>query len=154
MTAMSSSSKGGGGGVGDPVQALAHPMAGVLGGEQQHGTACGGTVVAQAWDAGGHGDGEVQRQQGFAALGLAADDAHGLLGPQRVHHPLLRLGALLELHRRACREALHRRALLGGASSPQVSRKSFSSSRSRSCSAPAASKPSAMMVSALGLPSA
>ena len=73
--------EGGGGGAGDPLQTLAHPVAGVLGGEEQHGAASGGAVVAQAWDAGGHGDGEIEREQGFAALGLAADDAHGLLGP-------------------------------------------------------------------------
>ena len=95
------------GGAGDAFEAAAHHMAGVLGGEQQHGAASRGAEAAQAWDAGGHGDSEVQRQQGFAAFGLTADDADGLLGPKRVHHPLLRLGALLELRRRPCREALH-----------------------------------------------
>ena len=37
--------------------------------------------VPQAWDTGGDCDREVQRQDGLAAFGLAADDADGLLAP-------------------------------------------------------------------------
>ena len=37
--------------------------------------------VPQAWDAGGHRDREVQRQEGLPAFGLAAHDADGLLAP-------------------------------------------------------------------------
>ena len=144
----------GAGGAGDAGQPGAHDMAGVLGGEHQDRSGLRGGEAAQARDAGGDGDGELQRQEGLAALGLAADDADRLACPEPVDEPLLLVRPVLELGRGSGREALHRRALRGCTSSPQVSRKSFSSSCSRSCSAPAASRASAMMASALGLPSA
>ena len=68
-------------GPGDPLQTLAHEVAGVLGGEQQDRAGAGRGEVPQAWDAGGDCDREVQRQDGLAALWLAADDADGLLAP-------------------------------------------------------------------------
>jgi len=40
--------------------------------------------AAQAGDGGG--DGDVEGEERFAAFGLAADDADGLLGPQAVDH--------------------------------------------------------------------
>ena len=69
-----------------------------------------GGEAAQARDAGGDRDGEVQRQEGLAALGLAADDADRLAPPQRVDEPLVLARAVLQLDRRACREAVCRRA--------------------------------------------
>ena len=146
--------EGGGGGVGDPLQAFAHLVSRVFGREQQHGAAPRGAEVAQAWHACGDGDGEVEREEGLAALGLAADDADALLAPERLDHPLLRLGPVLEVGRAARREALHRRVPLRGAGSPRVSMKSLSSRTSRSCSQAVASRASAMTVSALGLPAA
>ena len=122
----------GAGGTGDALEAVAHDVAGVLGGEQQHGAASGGAEVAQARHPRGHRDGEVEREEGFAALGLAADDAHALLAPQRLDHPLPLPRPVLEVGRPPRREALHRRAPLRGGVSPQISRKSFSSSTSRS----------------------
>ncbi len=95
------------GGAGDPVQALAHQVAGVFCGEQQDRAGPGRVEVPQAWDAGGDRDGEVQRQHGLAALGLAADDADGLLAPQRVDQPLPLARPLLQLDRGAGREAVH-----------------------------------------------
>jgi hypothetical protein len=50
--------------------------------------------AAQARDAGGDGDGDVE--EGLAAFGLAADDADGLLGPQAGDEPAVLLAALIE----------------------------------------------------------
>ena len=105
----------GAGGAGDPVQALAHQVSGVLGGEHQDRAGPGGGEVAQARDAGGDGDGEVHRQDGFAALGLAADDADGLFAPQRVDQPLPLARPVLQLDRGAGREAVRRHAPAAGA---------------------------------------
>jgi hypothetical protein len=52
--------------------------------------------AAQAWDAGGSGHGDVEGEEGRAALGLAAADADGLLGPQGGDEPAMLLAALLE----------------------------------------------------------
>ena len=46
----------------DALEAGVHDMAGILGGEQQHGAACGGVEAAQAEDAGSDRDGDVQRR--------------------------------------------------------------------------------------------
>ena len=43
--------------------------------------------AAQAGDAGGDGDGQLEGQEGFAALGLAADDADGFFRPQPIDEP-------------------------------------------------------------------
>ncbi len=99
--------EGGAGGAGDSLETPAHEVAGVLGAEQQHRAGAGGCEVTQAGDAGGDGDGEVEGQHGLAALGLAADDADGLVAPQGVDEPLLLARALLEFGRGAGREALH-----------------------------------------------
>ena len=61
-----------------------HEVAGVLGTERQDRTGADGGEVAQAGDAGGDGDGDVEGQHGLVALGLAAADATGLVAPQRV----------------------------------------------------------------------
>ena len=74
-------------------------MAGVLGGEQQDGSCLAGGEAAQAGDACGDRDGEVEREEGLAALGLAADDADRLAPPQRVDEPPLAARAVFELGR-------------------------------------------------------
>ena len=102
----------GAGGTGDALEAAPHDVAGVLGGEQQDRSGLFGGEAAQAWDAGGHGDGEIERQEGLAALGFAADDTDGLLAPELVDHPLLAARPVLEVGRGSGREALHRRGLL------------------------------------------
>ena len=94
------------GGLCDALQPGAHDVAGVLGGEQQDGTRLVGGEAAQARDAGG--DREVEGEEGLAALGLAADDADGLAPPQRVDEPLVPARAVLQLDRRARREAVRR----------------------------------------------
>ena len=88
-----------GGGAGDVFEPGAHDVSGVLGGEQHDGSwVCGGEVT-QARDARGDGHGEVECEEGFAALGFAADDADGFAAPQRVDEPVLVAGAVLELDR-------------------------------------------------------
>ena len=74
--------EGGGGGAGDAFEAAAHDMTGILGGEQHDGSGLCGGEVTQARDGGGDADGEVECEEGCAALGFAADDADGVAGPQ------------------------------------------------------------------------
>ena len=59
------------GGLCDALEPGAHDVAGVLGGEQQDGARLVGGEAAQARDAGGDRDGEVEGEEGLAALGLA-----------------------------------------------------------------------------------
>ena len=66
---------------GDAFEPAAHDMGGVLGGEQQDRSGLRGSEVTQAWDAGRDGDRDIEGEEGFSALGLAADDADGLLAP-------------------------------------------------------------------------
>ena len=61
----------GAGGARDALEAGAHDVPGVLGGEQQDGSWLVGGEAAQAGHAGGDRDGEVEREEGLAALGLA-----------------------------------------------------------------------------------
>ena len=98
--------EGGACGMADTLEAVAHDVACIFGTEQQDGPP-GGGEVAEAGDAGGDGDGEIESEEGLAALGLAADDADTLFAPQGVDEPLLLSGALLEFGRGACREAVH-----------------------------------------------
>ena len=65
--------------------------------------------AAQAGDAGGDRDGDVEGEERLAALGLAADDADGLLGPQAGDQPALLLGALGEAPCGLDRQQAHRR---------------------------------------------
>ena len=99
--------EGSAGGPADTLQPGPHDVACILGTEQQDGSFEGGGEVAEAGDAGGDGDGEIESEEGLAALGLAADDADTLFAPQGVDEPLLAAGTLLEFGRGACREAVH-----------------------------------------------
>ena len=81
------------GGIGDALEPLTHDRGGVLGGIEEHGPSLPGREVAQAGDACGNGDGKVESEEGFAAFGLAADDADGLAHPQSLDEPGL-LGSL------------------------------------------------------------
>jgi hypothetical protein len=67
---------------------------GVLGGVEQDPSGLGHDEAAQAGRAGGDRDGEVESQERLAALGLAADDADGLLRPQPGDEPAMLIGAL------------------------------------------------------------
>ena len=78
-TSRSASSTAGGGA--DAVEPTTDDVQGVLGGVEQHAPGLGHGEAAQAGPAGGDGDGQIEGEEGFAAFGLAADDADGLLGP-------------------------------------------------------------------------
>jgi hypothetical protein len=56
-------------------------MMGVLGGVEQHPSWARHGKAAQTWRSGGDRHGQIQGEKGFAAFGLAADDADGLLRP-------------------------------------------------------------------------
>ena len=66
----------------DALEPAAHDMQGILGRVEQHPARPGDGEAAQAGGAGGDRDGEVQGEEGLAALRLAADDPDGLFGPQ------------------------------------------------------------------------
>ena len=100
----------GAGGAGDALQPGADDVAGVLCGEQQDRAGLVGGEAAQAGDAGGDGHGEVEREEGLAAFGLAADDADGLARPEPVDEPLLPARSVLQIDRRAGGEAGHGRS--------------------------------------------
>ncbi len=80
------------GGGADAVEPATDDVQGVLGGVEQHATGVGHGEAAQTGPAGGDGDGQIEGEEGFAAFGLAADDADGLLGPQVVDQPSRFLG--------------------------------------------------------------
>ena len=114
--------------------------------------------AAQAGDAGGDGDGEIEGEEGLAALGLAADDADGLL----------RTTARSTSQRCSSGRSARRQAgstgsrLIAAAGSPpwsrspagtaQVSKNSFSSIWRASRWAATASSSPAMFIRARGLP--
>ena len=111
-------------------EALADDGQSVLGGEEQHATATGDGEATQAGGSGGDGNGQVEREEGFAALGLAADDADGLSAPEAFDEPALLGGDEGDLVGVTDRQCSHRRFLLGevgGGVMEQTSKKSFSS---------------------------
>ena len=119
----------------------------VLGGVKQNAPGTGHGEATQARNACRDRDGEVQGKEGFAALGLAADDPDRLLRPQPGDEPALVLGAIGEAPGGLDGQQVHRRraaAVLASAAggAAHVSRNSFSSicraSRS-AASAPVAS---------------
>ena len=144
------------GGLADAVEAAAHDVERILGGKEQHAARARHAEAAQAWDAGGNGHGDVEGEERLAALGLAADDADGLLGPQAGDEPAMLLAALLEAPGRLDGQQRHRAvpdaALVSVTGGAVVSRNSFSSMcRASRCAATASSSP-AIVISARGLP--
>ena len=132
ITWTSSSAKRHAGGGADAIEPAADDVECVLGGIEQDAAGVGHREAAQAGDAGGDGDGQIEGEEGFAALGLAADDADGLFGPQPVDEPALLLGAVGEAPGRLDRKLAHRRRRLAAlvslaAGTAQVSKNSFSS---------------------------
>ena len=107
-------------------------MQSVFGGIEQDTAGTAHREAAQAGDAGGNGNGQIEGKEGFAALGLAADDADGFFRPQPIDEPALLLGAIGETPGRLNRKLAHRRrrpAALASfaAGTPQVSKNSVSS---------------------------
>ena len=96
MTWRSSFESQAGGGA-DAVEALAHDGQGILGSEEQDATGARHREAAQTRRGGGDGDGQIEGKEGFAALGLAADDADGLGAPEALDEPALLGGDEREL---------------------------------------------------------
>ena len=90
----------------DAVETLAEDVRGVFGGEQEHGSGPGREAL-EAGDAGGDGDGDVKGEERLASLGLAADDADALRGPEGLDEPGVLCGAGLELAGGSGWEAIH-----------------------------------------------
>jgi hypothetical protein len=103
------------GGQGDADKTLANDVQGVFGGVEQDTARMGDGETAQAGGAGGDGEGEVEGEEGLAALGLPADDADGLIGPEAIDEPAVLRGAELEQMRKGGREGVHQRLLSVGA---------------------------------------
>ena len=138
------------GGGADALESIAHDVQGILGGVEQYPTRLRHGEVAQARGAGGDRDGELEGEEALAALGLAADDADGLLGPQPGDEPALLVGLRREPPGRLDRQRVvaHRRraATLTGAAAgaAKVSKNSCSSMCARFAlrgRAPAARRP-------------
>jgi hypothetical protein len=77
---------------GNSLETLAHDDGGILGGEQQDGTTLSGWEAAQTGAAGGDSDGKIERQEGFAALGFAANYADCLSAPPQAFDQPARRG--------------------------------------------------------------
>ena len=116
----------------DAFEAATDDMECVLGGIEQDAAGAVHREAAQAGGAGGDGNGQIEGEEGFAALGFAADDPDGLFRPQPIDEPALLVGAIGETPGRLDRKLAHRRrrptALASFATgTPQVSKNSVSS---------------------------
>ena len=93
------------GGATDAVEALADDMERILGGIEEDGAGGSHGEAPEAGSTRGDGHSHLQGEKRLAALGLAADDADGLGGPELVDEPAFGGGLLLEEPRRACFQA-------------------------------------------------
>src|SRR6266545_96354 len=140
----------------DPLEPPSHDMERVLGGEEKNAARARHREAAQAGRAGRDRHGKVEGEEGLAALRLASDDPHRLLGPETGDEPAPLLGAGREPVCGLDREQAHLRrpaafASRGGGAA-KVSRKSFSSRwRASRCAATARRSP-AMFMRARWLP--
>jgi hypothetical protein len=73
--------------MGNALEALTYDGSSVFRGIEQHGSSLPGRELPQARDTCGDRDGAIEGEEGFAALGLAADDANGLSHPQPFDEP-------------------------------------------------------------------
>ena len=145
------------GGGADAFEAATDDVQGVLGGIEQDAAGAADREAAQAGDAGGDGDGQIEGEEGFAAFGLAADDADGFFRPQPIDEPAPLLGAVGEAPGRLDRKLAHRRRRIAtlvsvAAGTPQVSKNSVSSIWRASRWAATSSNSPAMIIRARGLP--
>ena len=67
---------------GDALQPLAHDGQGVFGRKEEHFARASHGELPQAGGPRSDTDGDIQRQEAFAAFGLAAENADGLIGPE------------------------------------------------------------------------
>jgi hypothetical protein len=84
------------GGGTDAFEAAADDVERVLSGIEQDAAWPGHGEATQAGDTSGDGHGEIESEEGFAALGLATDDPDGFVRPQPINEPALLLGTIGE----------------------------------------------------------
>ena len=106
------------GGGTDALEALADDVQRVLGGIEQDPAGALDGEAAQTGSSGGDGDRQIEGEEGFAALGLATNDADGILGPQLIDQPAPLLGRLGETPGRLNRKLRHRRRRIAALVSP------------------------------------
>jgi len=97
------------GGSADTLQAASHDVQGVFCRVEQDASGLRHGEAAQAWSTRRHRDGQVQRQERFAALRFAADDADGIGRPQIGDQPALLLGTSRQRERRRDGQRVQRR---------------------------------------------
>src|ERR1700730_5953850 len=140
----------------DAIEPLAHDVERILGGVEQNTPGAWHGEAPQARNAGRDRDSKVEGEEGFAAFGLAADEADRLLGPQGVDEPALFPGAIGEAPGGLDRKQSHRRrpvaVLVSVGGGEHVSRNSFSSICRASRSAAYTSSSPAMFIRARRLP--
>jgi len=108
----------------DAFEPSADDVQGVFGSVEKNSAFARDGKVSQARRAGGDGDGHVEDEEALAALGLASDDADGLVGPEPLDEPAClwrrRVELVSALHwqriheRTGSREARLEEAELGG----------------------------------------
>jgi hypothetical protein len=145
------------GGGADTFETATDDVQGIFGGIKQDAAGVADREAAQAGDAGGDGDGQIEGEEGFAAFGFAADDADGLFRPQSVDEPTLLFGAIGEAPGLLNRKRAYRRRRIAALVSlamgtAQVSKNSVSSIWRASRCAASSSNSAAMIISARGLP--
>lgn len=70
------------------IKTVTHDVQGILGGKDQHTPRSRDGEAPQTWSAGGHGDTNLEREEGLAALGFATEDADRLVGPELLDEPV------------------------------------------------------------------
>ena len=131
----------------DAFQPLADNRQRVFGREDQHRPGAADREPAQAGSAGGDADGDIQRQEALAALGLAAEYADRLVGPESFDQPLRLVAVIGQFAGAFYRQAVHGLARDNGFGSiANTSKKSFSSIWSSSLRRAAASRSLAMFI--------
>src|SRR5271165_5531984 len=84
-------------------------MQGVLGGEEKDSTGLRHAEAPQASGRRSDGNGHIEREKRLAALGLAADDADGLIGPKLLDEPAAFFGTSFQPVGRLDRQPAHGR---------------------------------------------
>ena len=94
----------------DAFEPSADDVQSIFGGVEEHGSFPSDGKVSQARRAGSDGDGHVEDEIALAALGLAPDDADGLVGPEAVDEPSGLRRRRVELMSPLYRKGIHVRA--------------------------------------------